>query len=316
MTGKHRIILSNSKVMYDFYIERNITIIMGDSGTGKSTFYKMIARMKDPSVRNGPHCNVKDKIEVLLSTDRDWHSRISTSSGKIFVADEHVWYIYTPEFASLANQCDNYFILVTRRALPNLCYSVSSIYHLDNMRLNGKPVNYLYARYLNSKVSVSPDVVISEDSKSGFEMLSLALNYKVTSSNGNSNIYARALENLKLGKTTYAVVDGAAFGAYAEQIVDLIQDYPDKLFVYAPESFEYLLLSEEHIKRDVVEELAHTYDYCDSNEYKSWERYYTSLLNNWMLQHRGIPYSKSTLQDFFKTPTFVHHMRNSLVDLK
>lgn len=147
MLGKYRIVIHNSKVMYDFTIDRNITIIMGESGTGKSTLYKMAARMKDPSVKNGPKCNIKDKIEVLLPTDRDWYDRISKYSGKIFIADEHVQYIYSNEFASIANQCDNYFIFITRRALPNYCYSVNSIYHIGNIRCEGIPVNYLYSKY-------------------------------------------------------------------------------------------------------------------------------------------------------------------------
>ena len=36
MKGSHRIIVESRKVKYDFVIHRNITIITGDSGSGKT----------------------------------------------------------------------------------------------------------------------------------------------------------------------------------------------------------------------------------------------------------------------------------------
>lgn len=36
MRGSHRIIVESKKVKYDFTIKRNITILTGDSGSGKT----------------------------------------------------------------------------------------------------------------------------------------------------------------------------------------------------------------------------------------------------------------------------------------
>ena len=36
MKGSHRIIVESRKVKYDFTIKRNITILTGDSGSGKT----------------------------------------------------------------------------------------------------------------------------------------------------------------------------------------------------------------------------------------------------------------------------------------
>ena len=38
MKGSHRIIVESRKVKYDFTIKRNITILTGDSGLGKTDF--------------------------------------------------------------------------------------------------------------------------------------------------------------------------------------------------------------------------------------------------------------------------------------
>ncbi|MDE5892733.1 MAG: Fis family transcriptional regulator, partial [Acetatifactor sp.] len=36
MKGKYRVIVENKNIKYDFEIKRNITIIKGDSATGKT----------------------------------------------------------------------------------------------------------------------------------------------------------------------------------------------------------------------------------------------------------------------------------------
>ena len=42
MKGSYKIIVQNSNVRYEFEIRRNITIIKGDSATGKTTLVNMI----------------------------------------------------------------------------------------------------------------------------------------------------------------------------------------------------------------------------------------------------------------------------------
>ena len=42
MKGRHRVIIQNKRVKYDFEVRRNITVIRGDSATGKTTLVEMI----------------------------------------------------------------------------------------------------------------------------------------------------------------------------------------------------------------------------------------------------------------------------------
>lgn len=42
MRGTHRIIVQNKRIRYDFEINRNITVIRGDSATGKTALVDMI----------------------------------------------------------------------------------------------------------------------------------------------------------------------------------------------------------------------------------------------------------------------------------
>lgn len=42
MKGKHRVIVSTKRLKYEFELRRNLTIIKGDSATGKTTLVDMI----------------------------------------------------------------------------------------------------------------------------------------------------------------------------------------------------------------------------------------------------------------------------------
>ena len=47
MKGSHRIIVESRKVKYDFIIKRNITILTGDSGSGKTVLIDLIHDTED-----------------------------------------------------------------------------------------------------------------------------------------------------------------------------------------------------------------------------------------------------------------------------
>ena len=42
MKGKHRIVVSTKRQKYEFELRRNLTILRGDSATGKTTLIEMI----------------------------------------------------------------------------------------------------------------------------------------------------------------------------------------------------------------------------------------------------------------------------------
>lgn len=42
MRGKHRIVVQNKRIRYDFEIKRNITVIRGERATGKTALVNMI----------------------------------------------------------------------------------------------------------------------------------------------------------------------------------------------------------------------------------------------------------------------------------
>ena len=49
MKGRHKVLVRNRKIQYEFELVRNITVIRGDSATGKTTLIDMISQYE----RNG-----------------------------------------------------------------------------------------------------------------------------------------------------------------------------------------------------------------------------------------------------------------------
>ncbi len=79
MTGKHRIIVQSKRLKYDFQIRRNITVIRGNSATGKTTLVNMIRDYYN----NGEEISIQlqcDKKCVVLE-GRDWEEPV------LFIAD-------------------------------------------------------------------------------------------------------------------------------------------------------------------------------------------------------------------------------------
>lgn len=136
MKGKYKIVIHDTNVRYELELERNITIIKGKSGTGKSNLCRMIEDAVYSKRETGVHCNCTDKLRMLRLGD-NWESIINDSHNKIFIVDEYVEYIYTNSFARVVNNSDNYFIIITRSSnLTNLGFSVDSIFELITEKNN------------------------------------------------------------------------------------------------------------------------------------------------------------------------------------
>ena len=69
MKGKHRVVVSTKRLKYEFELRRNLTIIQGDSATGKTTLVDMIRDfVNNPSgtpveVMCDKKCHVVDVID-------------------------------------------------------------------------------------------------------------------------------------------------------------------------------------------------------------------------------------------------------------
>ena len=297
MRGKHRIIIQNNRLHYEFEIKRNITIIQGDSATGKTTLINMLRQVENLGDSSG--IDVISDVPCRILEGRNWKILLENMSGNIIFIDEDNEFINTEEFAEAVRGSDNYFVLITRENLYNLPYSVEEIYGL---RSSGKYQNtkrvyqQMYQIYSNIQdVPVKPARIITEDSNAGYEFFEAAGREKgilCESAGGKSNIF-NLIRNVK-DEEVCVVADGAAIGPEMNRLYKQAEKAKN-ITLYLPESFEWIILKSGLIEgKDLQKILEDPEKYIDSGEFFSWERYFTKLLVN-MTEETYLKYRKAHL---------------------
>lgn len=162
-----------------------------------------------------------------------------------------------------------------------------------------------------------PEVIIAEDSNSGFSFFKRLADkngIECVSAKGKSNI----LQMLKLytEKKVAIIADGAAFGCEISDIVKQQELVRNKLAIFLPESFEWLILKAgiiHEVDPDMIEE---PYNYADSCDYMSWEQYFTDLLikNSKKTQYKT--YSKNKLADYYLQENNIMQIKENIKGLR
>ena len=97
MTGSYEIVVSNVKVRYEFTIRRNITVVKGDSATGKTTLVEMIREHYEAGVSSGIDLKCEKTCRVLAG--RDWNVLLGVMHDSIIFIDEDNEFLPTDDFA-------------------------------------------------------------------------------------------------------------------------------------------------------------------------------------------------------------------------
>lgn len=173
MNGKHHISIESDKLKYEFDIRRNITVIQGDSATGKTTLIDML----DTYGRFGSSSGITLKSDVKCIVYRGGidllKAAISSYQNSIIFFDEDNAFIYSKEFASIIKETSNYYVLIARQPLYYLPYSIEEIY---GIRTSGK-YHYpekIYHEFYHiysgiEKKKIRNAVILVEDSNSGYQ---------------------------------------------------------------------------------------------------------------------------------------------------
>lgn len=305
MIGSISVVVKDKRNNYSFTLHRNITILTGESGRGKTTLYDMVHdyNQYDSSASVKVVC---DKLVVAVS-GKNWRSEIENLSDSVIIIDEDNQFIRSEEFAHVVKNSSNYFLLITRSYLEQLPFSVKEIYEITGSKNKKfKPLytdtDYMYHDVSKKVLPFKPDVVITEDSKTGYQFFSTLANkgdIQCVSAEGKSNI-AAMLEMYK-DKKLLIIADGAAFGAEISDIVKRQQLFPKMLALFLPESFEWLILKSGLVNDPKWEQITVPEKYVDSKMYFSWERYFTELLVETTkdMDYKKYPKSKSRLPKFY-----------------
>ena len=155
------------KVKYDFVIKRNITILTGDSGSGKTVLIDFIRDYRRFGNDSGVFLSCDCECKTI--DNEDWERQIEETSNSIIFIDEGNRFLTSKDSAELIQQSDNYYVIATREKLPMLSYSVNEIY---GFRESGKyheakqKYNEIYHLYgeITEDTDIKPEYVITEDS--------------------------------------------------------------------------------------------------------------------------------------------------------
>ena len=316
MKGSYTIKIRNRRVTYTLTLERNITVICGNSGTGKTTLIQSISYYEELGEKSGVHIDSPRPCRVL--TGKKWAAELEEITASFIFIDEGNAFITTGDFARAIMGTDNYYIIVTRENLYQLPYSVSSILELKKSTSRFKHTyNRTYPLYdhiseVNKKLSAY-DAFLTEDSNSGndfFSHIAERFHMECISAGGKSRILdrMRAMED----KKQIVVCDGAAFGAEMADVHHYYKLHESDILLYLPESFEWLILSSGIIEDPEISEILKSpSDHIDSTKYMSWEQYFSDVLNA-KTAHTPAKYTKRRLNDFYLRDENVERIVNRI----
>ena len=321
MKGMHHIVIQNKRIRFAFSIKRNITIIRGDSATGKTTLFSMIEEYGNLGKDSGVQIQC-DKACVAIS-GKYWQETLENIHDSIVFVDEDSKFLKTKDFAKRIRNSNNYYVLITRENLPALPYSVEEIYgiHCSGRYMDTRQVyNLFYKIYSETnpgKILVKS--LITEDSQAGFTFFSEVSKTRgicCESAGGRSNILGILQEKLldKEQKETLVIADGAAFGPEMAHISQLLRGNVN-IKLYLPESFEWLLLYADIFNKSFIrKKLEEAENYIESEKYFSWERYFTDLLME-ETKDSPYPYDKSNLKDFYLQDKIVQKVLDAMAPI-
>lgn len=317
MKGKYTVKVSNNRVAYTLELERNITILTGESGIGKTALARLIQNFDDAGRQSGVTVQCKVPCRSITSDD-GWESRLNAIHNSIIFIDEGRKFLQTKSFAETVAGNDNYFVLITRESLSQIPYSVRSILTLKNTkRIGSKHYSRTYERFdfishFSDAVSNS-EYLLTEDSNAGFEAyekLTEGTSCVCISAKGKSNI-PRVM--MKYGNQRLLIVaDGAAFGSEMSKVYKYYQERPDDVTLFLPESFEWLVLRSGIVSdRNLNSILKKPWNYILSEKYMSWELYFTDLLKKITAETR-LQYSKTKLTKGYLTQSNIRKLKETI----
>ena len=128
MKGKHKIEVRSGRVVFTIELERNITILRGDSATGKTTLVEMLQAYETYGRQSGVTVSCDKPCRVLSGVN--WELQLNATHDSIVFVDEGSTFVSSLDFARAIQHSDNYYVLVTREDLSTLPYSVNAILKL------------------------------------------------------------------------------------------------------------------------------------------------------------------------------------------
>lgn len=313
MRGRHTLSIISKRFEYNLTFNRNITIIRGDSGTGKTILCGLLAEYK----REGENCAFKVRCSCKLSLlSDDWEVaevQLQKTKDALLFVDEDANYLDSLAFVSAMMKSSCYFVIISRLSLKSIPFCYKEVYELNSVVVCNTTLITNQRFYKDLTAPVGVDCIITEDTKSGFTMLHALCGDNVVGLTkeeikfgvGNNKLLSKCQALTAKGHKVFVLADGAAIGyliegLYREALTER------NIYLWLPESFEYLLLASGIVwRRDVIEILKDPAKQIESELFHTWEQFFTWLVTDIMSVYSGHSYVKGNLRPWYYNSTNV-----------
>lgn len=229
--------VKNNEVSYNFSFEQKYLFIRGDSGVGKSTLLQLI-----DDYNTNPDaiiCEGNTSLRVLHSIND------LQDENNIFFLDENMPLLSKSDCASLLNESNNYFVIITRsRKFNGLKTGLDSMVTMIAKSDGSHTISPIYPKAKN--LTCIADTIVCEDANSGKIFLEKVLDCKIETAGSKDRLWVTLR---KLNKKEYTVVydrAGISF-SYEDQLnyikrkgIDIVSEIDwDSFEAYVLESPEY-----------------------------------------------------------------------------
>lgn len=122
MKGKYNIEIHNGSVVWKLAVCRNLTVIRGNSGTGKQVMIESVdsyCRDKERGIRQAIQISCSVPCVTIQDIQKEF-SNITVTNSIVFIDEFDTKVVNTEEFARYIKECSNYFVIVQRDRLGRL----------------------------------------------------------------------------------------------------------------------------------------------------------------------------------------------------
>ena len=156
MKGIKKVKVSTRRIVYEFELKRRITILSGDSATGKSTLIDLIDdAVKSNNKTTRLECDCKCKV----LSHSDWELILRNTHETIVFIEEDFEPLKSDLFAEIVKNSSNYYVIALRDSIPSLAYSYKDIYEVHT---SGK-YHILRPRYNIKDRKADAGTIVMED---------------------------------------------------------------------------------------------------------------------------------------------------------
>ena len=106
MRGSYDVVVNSRRLQYKFMVRRNITIVRGQSATGKTTLVDMIRDCNENGIDSG--VTIRCERDCVVLSGRNWERDIAELENCIVFIDEGHNFVLSQDFAKVIRNSSNY----------------------------------------------------------------------------------------------------------------------------------------------------------------------------------------------------------------